>query len=138
EALGFIVTPLLKDIAVSARSSHPPTAGSCGEIASQAFSLSNRPHGPGIAMGRGFDGYRLPTRNIDLIIKGRLMAPLVDFMAAFRHGLSQNFGWTSVVVEAGDRGLAELIAETDRGIIFSSFAGSTPREMEFSGAARNS
>jgi len=138
EALGFIVAPLLKDIAVSARSSQPPTPGSCGEIASRAFSLSNRPHGPGIAMGRDFDGYGVPTRNIDIIIAGRLTAPLVDFMAAFRHGLPQNFGWASVVVQGGDRGLAELIAETDRGIIFSSFAGSTPREMEFSGAARNS
>ena len=118
EAVGFIVAPLLKDIAVSARSNQPLASGAGAEIASAAFSLSNRPHGHGIAMGRDFDGYGIPTQNIDVIVSGRLQAPLVDFMAASRHGLPQNFGWTSAVVHGGERSVAELIAATDRGIIF--------------------
>ena len=89
-------------------------------------------------MGRDFDGYGVPTQNIDFIVAGRLQVPLVDFMAASRHGLAQNFGWTSAVVHGGKHRLAELIAATDRGIIFSSFSGSTYRELEFSGAVRNS
>jgi PmbA protein len=138
EALGFIVAPLLKDITVSAESDPGLLSGDREEIAARAFSLANRPHGPDIAMGRDFDGFGVTNQNIDVIVAGRLQAPLVDFMTASRHGLQQNFGWTSVVVKAGQASLKELIEATDRGIIFSNFAGSTHRGMEFSGAARNS
>jgi PmbA protein len=138
EALGFIVAPLLKDISASVRSKRAALSGDCDEIASSAFSLSNRPHGRSLAMGRDFDGYGVPTQNIDFIVAGRLQVPLVDFMAASLHGLTQNFGWTSAVVHGSEHKLSELIAATDRGIIFSTFSGSTYRDLEFSGAVRNS
>ena len=78
-----------------------------------------------------------PTLDLGVIVEGRLQSPLVDFVAASRHGVRQNFGWTAVVVQHGSRRLDELIADTERGILFSGFAGSTDRDMEFSGATRN-
>ena len=137
EGLGFVVTPLMKDITAKAGWNSGSKSVAGGRIASDAFSLSNRPNGTTIALGRDFDDYGVPTTASDVITAGRLNEPIVDYMTAARSGIKQNFGWTSLMVHAGRHGFEDIIADTERGVIVSGFAGSTARDMQFSGTARN-
>ena len=137
EGAGFLVTPLIRDVMVKAdwNSGTAITAGD--RIASDALSLSNQPYGGTIALGRDFDDYGVPTGPLDVITAGRLANPLVDYVAAARTGAKQNYGWNSTRIHAGTCSLEDMIAGTGRGIIMSGFAGTTARDMQYSGVAKN-
>lgn len=135
EALSFVMEPLLRDISVSLAGQHWLGREAADRvIASPLLSIQNCPHGSRLARGRNFDSYGVPTSNIDIVADGLLTSPLVDFLGASHHGLKQNYGWPSIVVQPGSTSLPEMIGSIERGILFSQFAGATSHDMTFSGA----
>ena len=108
-------------------------------IASPLFSLLNRPLAADFPEGSDFDGFGIPTVNVDIVKDGRLENFLVDFYIARKLGLPQTAGVWNFVVPPGDRSLDDIVAGTERGIILSRFSGGNPNSnLEFSGVAKNS
>jgi PmbA protein len=67
-------------------------------IASPLFSLLNRPLAADFPEGSDFDGFGIPTVNVDIVKDGRLENFLVDFYIARKLGLPQTAGvWNFVV-----------------------------------------
>jgi PmbA protein len=117
-----------------------PYRDKAGEaIASPLFSLLNRPRATDFPEGSDFDGFGIPTADIDVVKDGRLENFLVDFYIARKLGLPQTAGVWNFVVPPGDRSLDDIVAGTERGIILSRFSGGNPNSnLEFSGVAKNS
>jgi PmbA protein len=117
-----------------------PYRDKAGEpIASPLFSLLNRPLAADFPEGSDFDGFGIPTVDVDIIKDGRLENFLVDFYVARKLGLPQTAGVWNFVVPPGDRSLDHIVAGTERGIILSRFSGGNPNSnLEFSGVAKNS
>jgi PmbA protein len=108
-------------------------------IASPLFSLLNRPLAADFPEGSDFDGFGIPTVDVDIVRDGRLENFLVDFYIARKLGLPQTAGVWNFVVPPGDSSLDDIIAGTQRGIILSRFSGGNPNSnLEFSGVAKNS
>jgi PmbA protein len=108
-------------------------------IASPLFSLLNRPRNVAFPEGCDFDGFGIPTRDVDVVKDGRLENHLIDFYIAHKLGLEQTAGVWNFVVPPGDKSLDEIIAGTRRGIILSRFSGGNPNNnLDFSGVAKNS
>jgi len=85
-----------------------------------------------------FDGFDIPTADIDIVKNGRLESFLVDFYIARKLGLPQTDGVRNFFVPPGNRGLDDIVAGTERGIILSRFSGGNPNSnLEFSGVAKN-
>ena len=109
------------------------------QIAEPCFSLLNRPRCEDFPEGADFDGYGVPTRDLDVIRDGELRDYLIDFPMSKKLDLAQTAGRTNLVVASGERRLEELIAETRQGILLSRFSGGRPNdELDFSGVAKNS
>jgi PmbA protein len=117
-----------------------PYRDKAGEpIASPLFSLLNRPLAADFPEGSDFDGFGIPTVDVDIVKDGRLQNFLVDFYIARKLGLPQTAGVWNFVVPPGDRSLDDIVAGTERGIILSRFSGGNPNSnLEFSGVAKNS
>jgi PmbA protein len=108
-------------------------------IASPLFSLSNVPCDAASPGGADFDGYGVPTRNLDVVENGVLNAFLIDFFFSRKLGLPQTAGAHKFFVAPGTTPLAEVIAKTRRGIVFSRFSGGAPNSnLDFTGIAKNS
>jgi PmbA protein len=108
-------------------------------IASPLFSLLNRPRNSAFPEACDFDGFGIPTRDVDIVKDGRLENHLVDFYIAHKLGLEQTAGVWNFVVPPGDKGLDDIVAGTKRGIILSRFSGGNPNSnLDFSGVAKNS
>ncbi len=108
-------------------------------IASPAFSLLNRPQHPAFARGADFDGFGVPTRDLDVIVDGVLNEFLIDFYISKKLGMPQTAGETNFIVPPGEQAIADIIKETERGIILSRFSGARPNSnLDFSGVAKNS
>jgi PmbA protein len=109
------------------------------KIASQKFSLLNRPRSPGFPAGSDFDGYGVPTGDLDVIKDGVLNEFLIDFFMARKLGIQQTAGAWNFVVPPGETPISDMIAQTRRGIILSRFSGGNPNSnLDFSGVAKNS
>lgn len=109
------------------------------KIASETFSLLNRPRADIFAWGSDFDGFGVPTQDIDVIRDGVLNEFLVDFFYARKLGLKQTAGATNFFVPPGSMPLADIVAGTKRGILFERFSGGNPNDnLDFSGIAKNS
>jgi PmbA protein len=117
-----------------------PYRDKAGEpIASPLFSLLNRPLAADFPEGSDFDGFGIPTADIDIVKNGRLENFLVGFFIARKLGLPQTAGVWNLFVPPGDRSLDDIVADTERGIILSRFSGGNPNSnLEFSGVAKNS
>jgi PmbA protein len=108
-------------------------------IASPLFSLLNRPLAADFPEGSDFDGFGIPTEEVDIVKDGRLENFLVDFYIGRKLGLPQTAGVWNFVVPPGGCSLDEIVAGTERGIILSRFSGGNPNSnLEFSGVAKNS
>jgi len=116
-----------------------PSRDKKGEpIASPLFSLLNRPLAADLPEDTYFDGFDIPTADIDIVKNGRLESFLVDFYIARKLGLPQTDGVRNFFVPPGNRGLDDIVAGTERGIILSRFSGGNPNSnLEFSGVAKN-
>ena len=117
-----------------------PYAGREGQtIASPAFSLLNRPADARFPDGADFDDCGVATRNVDVIRNGTLETFLVDFFCSRKLGRRQNAGRRTLVIPPGERGIDDLIRETERGIVLARFSGGVPNhKLDFSGVAKNS
>jgi PmbA protein len=108
-------------------------------IASPLFSLLNRPRNSAFPEGCDFDGFGIPTHDVDVVKDGRLENHLVDFYISHKLGLAQTAGAWNFVVPPGDRSFDDILAGTKRGIILSRFSGGNPNSnLDFSGVAKNS
>jgi PmbA protein len=108
-------------------------------IASPLFSLLNRPASDDFPEGADFDGFGVPTRDLDVIVDGRLDDFLIDFYIAKKLGLPHNAGTWNFVVPPGERPLDDIVAGTRRGIVLSRFSGGNPNSnLDLSGVAKNS
>ncbi|MGO9807440.1 MAG: TldD/PmbA family protein [Rhodomicrobium sp.] len=107
------------------------------QIASEKFSLLNRPRDfPG---GSDFDGFGIPAQNLDVVKDGVLNDFLIDFFMAKKLNVRQTAGISNFIVPPGDMPVAEMVANTRRGILFSRFSGGRPNNnLDFSGVAKNS
>jgi PmbA protein len=117
-----------------------PFKGKKGEtIASPLFSLSNRPCDRSSPGGADFDAYGVPTQELEVVKNGVLKDFLIDFFFSKKLAVSQTAGAFKFSVAAGDVSLAEIIARTKRGILFSRFSGGAPNSnLDFTGIAKNS
>ena len=108
-------------------------------IASPLFNLSNLPRDASAPGGADFDGYGVPTRNLEVIENGVLKDYLIDYFFAKKLGVPQTAGASRFVVAPGATPLSEIIANTKRGIVFSRFSGGAPTSnLDFTGIAKNS
>lgn len=108
-------------------------------VANPVFSLLNRPTASSFPEGHDFDGFGVPTRDLDVIRDGVLEDFLVDFYIAKKLGMKQTAGAHCFVVPPGTKSEAEIIAETARGVLLTRFSGGIPNEnLDFSGIAKNS
>ena len=107
-------------------------------IASPCFSLLNRPTAASFPEGQDFDGFGVPTRDLDVIRGGVLQDFLVDFYISKKLGLAQTAGAHAFVVPPGTKSEAEIVAETERGVLLTRFSGGNPTDnLDFSGIAKN-
>lgn len=108
-------------------------------IASECFSLWNRPRHDAFPGGSDFDEVGIPTHDLDVIVNGTLNEFLVDFYISKKLGMPQTAGETNFIVPPGARSIADIIKDTERGIILSRFSGGRPNNnLDFSGVAKNS
>jgi len=108
-------------------------------IASPLFSLLNRPRSPDFPDGSDFDGFGVPTRDLDVVKDGVLADFLVDYYMSRKLGMEQTAGAWNFVVPSGETSIADMIGATKRGIILSRFSGGRPNSnLDFSGVAKNS
>jgi PmbA protein len=108
-------------------------------IASPLFSLFNRPRAPEFPGGTDFDGYGIPTKDLDVVSDGVLNEFLIDFFCSKKLGVPQTAGASNFTVAPGDESVDEIVARTKRGILFSRFSGGAPNNnLDFSGIAKNS
>ncbi|WP_026498207.1 TldD/PmbA family protein [Butyrivibrio sp. WCD2001] len=110
------------------------------QVASDKLTISKKPFDDRIVNGeRGTqDGFR--AEDVTLIEKGVLKTHSLSLYAANKTGrpVVKNTGW-SLVVEPGEKELAEIIKSVDKGLILGSYSGGEPgANGEFSGVAKNS
>ncbi len=117
-----------------------PYKGRKGEqIASEKFSLLNRPRSPEFPGGADFDGFGIPTKDLDVVKDGVLNEFLIGFFMARKLDVPQTAGAWNFLVPPGDTPIDEIVAKTRRGIVFSRFSGGRPNSnLDFSGVAKNS
>ena len=103
-------------------------------IASSGFSLVNRPTATNFPEGLDYDGFGIPTRELDVIRDGVLREFLVDFYISRKLGIKQTAGWSNFVVAPGTKSTEEIIRQTDRGIFLTRYSGGSPGDnLDFSG-----
>jgi PmbA protein len=103
------------------------------------FSLLNRPTASHFPEGHDFDGFGVPSRELDVIRDGVLQDFLIDFYISKKLAMAQTAGVQAFVVPPGAKSEAEIIAETERGVLLTRFSGGMPNEnLDFSGIAKNS
>jgi PmbA protein len=108
-------------------------------IADARFSLLNRPREPDFPGGASFDGYGIPTRDLDVIRDGVLNDYLIDFYISRKLGRQQTAGAWNFIVPRGESSIDDIIASTKRGVLLCRFSGGTPNAaLEFTGVAKNS
>jgi PmbA protein len=108
-------------------------------IADPRFSLLNRPRAPEFPGGGTFDGFGIPTRDLDVVRDGVLEDFLVDFYISRKLGLAHTAGPWNFVVPSGDRAIDDVIAGTQRGILLCRLSGGIPTaNLDFTGVAKNS
>ncbi|MBR4731887.1 MAG: TldD/PmbA family protein [Lachnospiraceae bacterium] len=110
------------------------------KVADEKLTISLDPYDDRIVMGERAtsDGFR--SEAVTIIDKGVLKTHLLGLYAANKTGrpLVKNSGF-DLVVEPGEKSLAELIASVDKGLVMGGFSGGQPgANGEFSGVAKNS
>jgi PmbA protein len=109
------------------------------QIASDKFSLLNRPRSRDFPGGTDFDDFGVPTQDLDVVKDGMLNEFLIDFFMARKLGVPQTAGAWNFIVPPGDAPIDEIVAKTRRGVVLSRFSGGRPSSnLDFSGVAKNS
>ena len=110
------------------------------QVADEKLTVSMKPYDGRIVAGerRTASGFR--SEDVTLIEKGVLKAHWLSLYGANKTGrpVVKNTG-SDLVVEGGDKTLAEIIASIDKGLMIGGFSGGHPgTNGEFSGVAKNS
>ena len=110
------------------------------QIADERLNVSVAPLDKRIVCGPRVTGEGFPAENYDLIKDGRLNAFVLSLYSANKLGLPRAKNDSdSLIIEAGDKPLSEIIASIDRGILVGRFSGGAPAPNgDFSGVAKNS
>ncbi len=109
-------------------------------IADERLTLSLKVADPRIVDSDEWTGDGYLSEDIDVIKKGRLMTHLIGLYTAnkTKRPVTKNADF-SVVIEAGNTPLEEMIKNIKEGLVVGSFSGGTPgANGEFSGVAKNS
>ena len=136
----FVIDPLLRALGgYSLMAGTSPYRDRRGQlIASPCFSLLNRPSPSDSPGGAGFDGHGLPSSDLDVIRDGVLNEFLVDLYVSRKLGVGRTAAATRFVTPPGEKPLAQIVAETKRGILLTRFSGgAVGPNLEFSGIAKN-
>lgn len=109
-------------------------------VASQLLTIHAAPLDPRILNGERWTGEGYVSENYTVLDKGVLQAFMLGQYAANRTGLKRAPNTDgSLVIEAGDKTLAELIAGVEDGLLVGRFSGGQPSANgDFSGVAKNS
>ncbi len=108
-------------------------------VAAPGFSLLNQPRHVDFPNGADFDGFGVPTRDLDIIHNGVLKEFLVDFYCAKKLNMEQTAGRYNFVVPPGDRDIDDIVKSTSRGILLGRLSGGAPNhKLDFNGVAKNS
>ncbi len=110
------------------------------QVASSKFTLHSNPVSEEVCNGYFITPDGFEAENLTIIEDGTLQSFLLSQYGAKKTKLerSKNTGGT-YIVEAGDKGLQDIIKTVDRGIILSRYSGGIPSvNGDFSGVAKNS
>lgn len=110
------------------------------QVAGSKFTLHSNPVSEEICNGYFITPDGFEAKNLTIIEDGTLKSFLLSQYGANKTKLerSKNIGGT-YIVEAGDKGLQDIIKTVDRGIILSRYSGGIPSvNGDFSGVAKNS
>ncbi len=110
------------------------------QVAGEMLTVSFRPGDPRIAAAEMFtsDGFR--SEDVVFIENGMLRTHLLSLYAAnkTKRPVTKN-ACSAMIIEPGDKSLAELISQTKKGLLVGGFSGGQPgANGEFSGVAKNS
>jgi PmbA protein len=101
--------------------------------------LKNYPRNPELPQGTFFDGFGVPTQDVDIIENGVLKNFLIDFYCSRKLDRPQSAGNVNLSLSPGNTPIADIIASIDEGILMSRFSGSgANNKLDFSGVAKNS
>ena len=109
-------------------------------VADERLTVSLKPYDERIVNGERATGDGFRSEDVTIIDRGVLKAHMLSLYAANKTGrpVMKNTG-NDLVVEPGDRTLAEMIASVDKGLLMGGFSGGEPgTNGEFSGVAKNS
>ncbi len=110
------------------------------QVADEKLTVALKPYDERIVVGERATANGFRSENVTLIDKGVLKTHWLSLYGANKTGrpVVKNTGG-DLVVESGDRTLAEIIASVDRGLLVGGFSGGQPgTNGEFSGVAKNS
>lgn len=109
-------------------------------VASERLTVRIAPLDSRICGGQRFTGDGFIAENYNIIENGVLKSFMLDLYHANKTGLKPSKNTSgSVIVENGDRKLADIISGIDRGILVDGFSGGEPSvNGDFSGVAKNS
>ncbi len=110
------------------------------QVADGRLTVSLKPFDERIVIGERVTGSGFRSEDVTLIEKGVLKTHRLSLYGSNKTGrpVVKNTGF-DLVVENGEKTLAELIASVDRGLILGGFSGGQPgTNGEFSGVAKNS
>ena len=110
------------------------------QVADEKLTVALKPFDSRIVIGERATGNGFRSEEVTLIEKGVLKTHWLSLYGSNKTGrpVVKNTG-TDLVVEPGDRTLAELVASVDKGLILGGFSGGQPgTNGEFSGVAKNS
>ncbi|MBP7177132.1 MAG: TldD/PmbA family protein [Thermoclostridium sp.] len=109
-------------------------------VAPEILTISTCPLDSAVASGERFtaDGYR--SENMDIIKNGILNSFMLSNYGSRKTGYPRALNSSyNLFVKPGDKGLNEILASVDRGILLNRFSGGQPgTNGDFSGVAKNS
>ena len=109
-------------------------------VASPLLSVHCCPRSQAIVDGYFLTGDGIEAKNMTLVDKGVLSSYLLDIYGANKTGLARagNDGGC-LIIDPGERSVADLISEVDQGLLLCRFSGGAPNDKgDFSGVAKNS
>lgn len=109
------------------------------QVASAGFNLSSRPFDPAAVFGERFSG-GFKSADMDIIRDGVLQGFLLSDYASRKSGFERAKNSSMCLfVDPGTAAIADIIANTERGLIVNRFSGDQPGQNgDFSGVAKNS
>ncbi|MBQ8474248.1 MAG: TldD/PmbA family protein [Clostridia bacterium] len=110
------------------------------KVADERITISLNPSSPMVVLGENYTGEGFISEDFDFICEGKLTSFFTSLYVSNKtgHPRAKNTSG-NVIMKAGDKALADIIAGIDRGILVGRFSGGAPGiNGDFSGVAKNS